>query len=100
MAKKAAKNPRKMELKTAVNSWTPADGGLLPPGAVVVVLLENESFVGMSRDTAGIVAAAVGATTPDDPWLHISPSQQLILHVVSFGSCAGLQAVRINERGR
>ena len=96
MAKNAAINPRKMEPKTALNSGTPADGGSLPSGAVVVVLLDNETFVDTSLNAAGIVAVAVGATTPDDPWLHISPSQQLTLHFVPFG----LQAAKINERGR
>lgn len=100
MAKNAAINPRKMELKTALNSGTPADGGSLPSGAGVVVLLDNETFVDTSMDAAGVVTVAVGATTSDDPWLHISPLQQLILHVVPFGSRSGLQATRINEKGR
>ena len=100
MAKNAAINPKKMELKTALNSGTPADGGSLPSGAGVVVLLDNETFVDTSMDAAGVVTVAVGATTSDDPWLHISPLQQLILHVVPFGSRSGLQAARINERGR
>lgn len=89
-----------MELKTALNSGTPADGGSLPSGAGVVVLLDNETFVDTSMDAAGVVTVAVGATTSDDPWLHISPLQQLILHVVPFRSRSGLQAARINERGR
>ena len=96
MAKKAAINPRQMEPKTALNSGTPADGGSLPSGVGVVVLLDNETFVDTSLDAAGIVTVAVGATTPDDTWLHISPSQQLTLHFFPFG----LQAAKINERGR
>lgn len=100
MAKNAAINPRKMELKTALNSGTPADGGSLPSGVGVVVLLDNETFVDTSLDAASIVTVAVGVTTPDDSWLHISPSQQLTLHVVSFEGSACLQAAKINERGR
>lgn len=101
MAKNAVTNPRTMALKTALNSGTPADGGSLPSGVGVVVLLDNETFVDTSLDAAGIVTVAVGATTSDDPWLHISPLQQLIIHVVvPFGSRSGLQAARINERGR
>ena len=100
MAKKAAINPRQMEPKTALNSGTPADGGSLPSGVGVVVLLDNETFVDTSLDSAGLVTVAVGATTSDDPWLHISPSQQLTLHVVPFEGCACLQAAKINERGR